>query len=576
MPEDKLTIDDLGEQIRDFASKFKNLPKDDLFVVWFLRAYVTDSDDAAVKSLTGASNEGGVDAVLVDDDAEVVHLVQGKYHASLSKHNEGKPVVLAFADWADVLLGPLADFESTIHPLEAIVQTRLREARNRLEDRGYKLVLYFVTTGKTTGPTRDAAQATVRRAGVINNRTARFEFVDGMRILEVLRDYLYGVAPAVPLLELPSESEMVNHHDAESGIDSWIFTMRGDELGKLVRQAKLRLFALNIRGYLGNTAINRGMRDTLAKEPQYFRYFNNGVTFVCDGARREEQAGSSLLAVTNPQIINGQQTTRTLHGAGTMATNASVLVRVISIPRGTRHHYDHFISRIVEATNWQNAISIVDLRSNDATQLEIERSLRRHGYYYARKKETVSEIKARVGRHVPIIRKEELAKAVAGCKFDSLPLRGQRELFGDSYAKIFDDHSADFFLTCYWMYRISEYQTGRGQSVDRQRGKWVTLYTVYQDVDREVGKKRRQFVELCESEDWDKLRHLDSAIAAIASGATKFYRLNRGKDDYARDATNFFKSRGLAVPFARFLEDEEGLPYRTKYQAQREKFMTAL
>ena len=133
--------------------------------------------------------------------------------------------------------------------------------------------------------------------------------------------------------------------------------MRGDELGKLVRQAKLRLFALNIRGYLGNTAINRGMRDTLAKEPQYFRYFNNGVTFVCDGARREEQAGSKLLAVTNPQIINGQQTTRTLHGAGTMSTNASVLVRVIE--HSTRHEASLIHS---EAWNWQNAISIVDLR----------------------------------------------------------------------------------------------------------------------------------------------------------------------------------------------------------------------
>ena len=58
---------------------------------------MTDSDDVAVKSLTGASNEGGVDAVLIDDDAEVVHMVQSKYHASLSKHNEGKLVVLGFA-----------------------------------------------------------------------------------------------------------------------------------------------------------------------------------------------------------------------------------------------------------------------------------------------------------------------------------------------------------------------------------------------------------------------------------------------------------------------------------------------
>ena len=60
------------------------------------------------------------------------------------------------------------------------------------------------------------------------------------------------------------------------------------------------------------TGDNRGMEATLQKEPEYFWYYNNGITIVCDEAKQESSRGRQILRVTNPQVINGQQTTRTL------------------------------------------------------------------------------------------------------------------------------------------------------------------------------------------------------------------------------------------------------------------------
>jgi len=60
------------------------------------------------------------------------------------------------------------------------------------------------------------------------------------------------------------------------------------------------------------TAPNKGMAATLHEEPDHFFYYNNGITILCDRAERLTSKGNDFLRVSNPQIINGQQTSRVL------------------------------------------------------------------------------------------------------------------------------------------------------------------------------------------------------------------------------------------------------------------------
>lgn len=416
---------DLKDQVSEIMSAH-HLREDDAFVVWFLRAFVLDDEVTAKAALTDDSNERAIDAVYIDDSARVVHIVQGKFHGQIGKHTDGLSQVQQFTDWAASLYDSQPNFQAAIAGIAPIAAKKLRAARDRLIDRtGYRLVMYWVSTGKASKPTITQSTGALRRVGSAGGRRGRFEYIGGTRVLEILHDYLYGVAPVVPLLELPVSSDIVRTKDPKTGIVLRTFQMKGDDLAHLVDIADVRLFALNIRGYLRDTRVNKNMKQTLGKEPQNFLYFNNGVTFVCDNATQEDPDASDVLTLENPQVINGQQTTRVLHEMDRkISAKASILVRVISIPRAgqtdTRHQT--LISKVVQATNWQNSIKLSDLKANDVRQVLIERGLRRQGnYFYARKTEPKRDTRAKIGKGVIIIPRITLAQAVAGCRVESLP-----------------------------------------------------------------------------------------------------------------------------------------------------------
>jgi hypothetical protein len=574
--------DDLEAQVVQFKDDLA-LSRDDAFVVWFLRAYILEDEKLAVSALTGNAGEKGIDAVYIDDSARVVHLVQGKFADGLNHKAETAARIKEFTDWAALLYGNDEDFADATEGIEPSAEKLLKQARERLTKRErYRLVLYWVTTGRVSTPVRAAAEKDVHKVNIAKGRPARFEFVGGTRVLEILYDYLYGVAPALPVLELPVASEITKTVDVDTGIVLRVFQMKGDDLGDLVDEAGLRLFALNIRTYLHNTRVNKNMKNTLKKAPKNFLYFNNGVTFVCDGATREDPDASDILTLTNPQIINGQQTTRVLNEVGADGSKARVLVRVIAIPRGTEggSRHEQLISETVQATNWQNAIKLSDLKANDIRQVHIERGLRRIGnYVYDRKNEAVRDIKARVGKNVHIIKREELARAVAGCKFDSLPLRGRDALFDDYYEQIFSNQPMKFYLCCYWLAEaVKQEIRGKQQRIERKRGQWIALHHVYEKLYPIIKKRQDIFIAANEkpSRYPEIIDQLSRAIDTALNSTARFYRASRGKDGLADDPTNFFKTLKLYDRFETFWDTPSNATLRQPFEAAISRFEEAV
>src|SRR5260370_30994051 len=173
------------------------------------------------------------------------------------------------------------------------------------------------------------------------------------QVLSHLENWLTDAAPGVPSLDLELEpgSGLIKRSDPRNNVESFVFSMRGIDVGDLYKRAGVRLFARNIRGFLGGDEdVNRAIRDTLDTCPENFWYYNNGVTLVCDTTRRVDKGTHEILRLYNPQVINGQQTTRTLADFG--LKKASGLVRVIAIPRvrdGRASKFEEVVSRIVQA-----------------------------------------------------------------------------------------------------------------------------------------------------------------------------------------------------------------------------------
>jgi hypothetical protein len=129
------------------------------------------------------------------------------------------------------------------------------------------------------------------------------------------------------------------------------------------------------------------------------------------------------------------------------AAEASVLVKVMQVPRepGGSDGFDTFVSQIVANTNWQNAINYSDLVSNDRVQIEIERALRKVGYLYLRKRQKKSEARKAAGKIYCLVKKEELAQAVAACEMDPVVVReGKNKLFGEHYKSVFPNTDAHY------------------------------------------------------------------------------------------------------------------------------------
>jgi hypothetical protein len=288
---------------------------------------------------------------------------------------------------------------------------------------------------------------------------ADIDIIGGKRVLRLLADYLDGVAPPVPLLELEIESGqsvkldgILQRFDRETKIESWVFPVNVRDIAAMYATAGIRLFARNVRGFLGETAINKNMEKTLETEPAFFWYYNNGITIVCDSAERKSRGGRNVIRLVNPQVINGQQTTRTLHKCASRNAKATVLVRVISVPRETEEgerRFENLVSKIVAATNWQNAIKPSDLMANDRRQIEIERNLRKLDYHYLRKRQSKSEARRQAGvRRATFIKKEELAQAVAACDMDpSIVRSGKEQLFEERYyEQVFPNSDPFYYL----------------------------------------------------------------------------------------------------------------------------------
>jgi hypothetical protein len=580
----RLSEHDLRREIDEYRERYPNLGDDDLFVLWFLRAFVSESEADAASAVRGGPRDKSVDAILIDEPARIVFIVQGKYRKALAKKSEHRGDVIGFAQLATGIYGDSKTFSSLVQDMSPEVSSKLEEARNRIGKRGYALHLFYVTLGKCSAALQDEAHRIARLA----DAKAAFQLFDGKRVMLLLRDYFDGVAPPVPSLDLEIESGggvqtsgIFNRYDSKTDIDTWAFSMSDLAVAGLFQRAGVRLFARNIRGFLGNTEINEGMRATLKDEPEYFWYYNNGITIVCDEAKQESSRGQKLLHVTNPQIINGQQTTRILAQTAGKGPRANVLVRVIRVPReGSKSgiQFETLVSRIVQATNWQNAIRPSDLVSNDRKQIEIDRQLRNLNYHYMRKRMTKGEFRKAAGiSHLPIVKKEEFAQAVAGCDLDPAIVReGKEYLFEERwYGQIFPTTDPKYYLTRYWLNREVGY-SARGYP-ERAYAKWLVLNFMWLRLDPHCRARAsaEAFVSACEHDDSDLVRPLLLAIDLVHREALRFYRSKRGTGQKAIDVSTFFQRHNNHKEFAKYWRGSSNKS-RAKFQKGWSKFERAL
>jgi len=101
----------------------------------------------------------------------------------------------------------------------------------------------------------------------------------------------------------------------EGSLASYLAVIPGDWLAKIFDQYSGRLLEQNVRTFLqfkGN--INKGIRKTILEAPHMFFPYNNGISATAEEVEVEEDKhGCRIVKMVNLQIVNGGQTTATIH-----------------------------------------------------------------------------------------------------------------------------------------------------------------------------------------------------------------------------------------------------------------------
>src|ERR1035437_1826245 len=121
-----VTEKELKNEISDMREQYPRLQDNELFVAWFLKCFVTEREEEAIHALVGGSRDKSLDALLIDDSAKVVFLVQGKYRQKANGTTEHRSDVTAFADLANAFLDDEA-FKSWIKDLDIGISGKAQE-----------------------------------------------------------------------------------------------------------------------------------------------------------------------------------------------------------------------------------------------------------------------------------------------------------------------------------------------------------------------------------------------------------------------------------------------------------------
>ena len=161
----------------------------------------------------------------------------------------------------------------------------------------------------------------------------------------------------------------------EEGYRAFLTLIPGSLLRGIYSDYGTRLLERNVRSFLqARGKVNRGIRDTIAREPERFLAYNNGITLTAESVELCSNGGmTTITRLDGLQIVNGGQTTASLLATGRGRADLSqvhVAAKLIEIQSGESH--DDLVRNVSRYANSQNRVSEADFSANDPFHVRVE------------------------------------------------------------------------------------------------------------------------------------------------------------------------------------------------------------
>jgi hypothetical protein len=316
--------------------------------------------EVAGESVTDGDGDGGIDAFLYDSAHERLIFVSSKF-----VHDGNKGFELDAAS-------------ELVRGIGQIVTDRFSDLNNRFQRRRGEILQAL------------KSEADVRAVLVTATTSTQPLGEQQSRCLDTFIQHHYGELPelasrlhlgqkALYRALLPAEESVdlqVSLHNAahvQSPLAAYFGRVRASHVAQWWHDHGDDLCTRNLRHLSIDSEVNSAMKRTISKRPEYFWYFNNGITMVCRDARRTLKDGDNLfINCSGVSIVNGVQTAGTIAAALQDKTPADaadpwVQVRIIQVDQQD----DDLLRRLTEANNLQNRVETRDFAGLHQVQFRL-------------------------------------------------------------------------------------------------------------------------------------------------------------------------------------------------------------
>lgn len=342
----------------------QNFPNDgQRFVAWYLRNILFRDMIETKDDITDGPDDKQIDAVVVDNDRQIIHILQGKYLSGESV--DAEPLRETVSSWLQI-----RDLVRLQEVGNQKLQRKLAEVAHALEE-DYEVSFELITTGVLTDAAKADLETFQRQLSELSdadNFDATISVIDRD---ELTRRYDFALEADNPAINFSFDLTHCKYmNETIAGTQVVIAAIPLKECIKMPGIKDGTLFQKNVRQSLGlSNAVNKGIKQTIVSEDKHrdFFFFHNGITALCNKMKIE----NGQLRLHGLSVVNGCQSLNTILSCSEIAKkrdDSFVLFRFYEIPQRDR------ADRISISTNSQSVVRPRDLRSNDKRVLTIKKS----------------------------------------------------------------------------------------------------------------------------------------------------------------------------------------------------------
>jgi AIPR protein len=327
------------------------------FLIWYLENYLRLDAVEAVDAVCDQSGDKGVDGIYINEDANTVDVYQSRISQKKTS-STGDKTLREFAGTLKQFETPksVADLQRSAGKADVARLIERLDLANKIDD--YELKGVFVSNTELDANGEDYLRS---HSGIrfIGRQELINTFISSDRDTKVPK---------------PLRFDISGHEASTYVVDKTnkavIAPLKAAELIRMDGISNQALFALNVRGPLGKTQVNRDIAKSVQdkKRHKLFPLFHNGITIIAD----KVQTTDDDIRIENYYVVNGCQSLSELYkNRAHITDNLRVLVKLIEIDASS-----DLSETVTIFSNNQNGVKARDFKSNNPIQIRLQNEIR--------------------------------------------------------------------------------------------------------------------------------------------------------------------------------------------------------